>query len=112
MSIEDTGVDEEMFDITMEDRHHAFVANGIIVHNCNANVVKDAQIILHNRIKELGIDGWIMLTVHDEIVTAVREDQIEGMKRILEESMIEASKKVLTVVPTTVDVKSGPRWTK
>ncbi len=82
------------------------------IQSSNADVIKIAQVLLHKRIKEHNIDGNILLTVHDEILTVVRDDQVAEMRELLHSVMVEASERVLKTVPAEADVKDGQHWSK
>lgn len=51
-------------------------------HVCNAAMIKMAKAIVDN-----DIDGWICLTIHDEITCIIREDQTELAAKLLKDSM-------------------------
>lgn len=62
------------------------------IQGTNADAVKYALVYIHERLKKEGIDGAITHTVHDEIVTEVREDQAQDWSLIQSDEMVRAAK--------------------
>ena len=60
--------------------------------------------------KKEGVDGGIILTVHDEIVCEVREDQAEDFAPVLRDEMIRAGQLFLKKVPVASDPFVGDVW--
>jgi len=59
-----------------------FPIQSTAAHICNAALIKLSKLFKKNN-----IDGWIALTIHDEITCVVREDQAEFAAQLLQESM-------------------------
>ena len=80
------------------------------IQGTNADAVKYALVFLHERMKKEGIDGGLTHTVHDEIVSEVRDDQAEGWAKMQSEEMVRAAKLFITKVHISSDVFVGDVW--
>jgi DNA polymerase-1 len=108
-SIEVTDEYVDMYDVVNSDTGR-FMANGMVVHNCNADMTKIALIYLRNALR--GYDARTVNTVHDEIVVEVREDQAEEVKQIVEDAMVRAGEVILKVVPIVAEASVADYWSK
>jgi hypothetical protein len=108
-SIEVTGLRVEMYDV-VDSETGQFMANGMIVHNSNADMTKLALINLRSALKDW--DARVVNTVHDEIVVEVREDQAEEVKHIVEHAMVAAGQTILKVVPIVAEASVADYWSK
>jgi DNA polymerase I-like protein with 3'-5' exonuclease and polymerase domains len=59
-----------------------FPIQATAAHVCNAALIKLSKLFKKNQ-----IDGWIALTIHDEITCIVKEDQAQFAAELLQESM-------------------------
>lgn len=80
------------------------------IQGTNADAVKYALVFLHERMKKEGIEGGITHTVHDEIVSEIREDQAEKWAKIQAEEMVRAAELFIKRVPITSDSFVGDVW--
>ena len=110
-SIKECGI-VDTYDFVSGDAPHMYVANGFKVSNSNADVLKKAIINVSNNIKKEGYEAKTVLTVHDEVVVEVREDQAEGMAKILTKSMVDAWDYFFTDVPMESPAHVGDFWEK
>jgi len=55
-------------------------------------------------------DAYLILPLHDELLIECRKEDEAEVKKILEESMLEAGEELLSLVPVKVSIKSGKRW--
>ena len=69
------------------------------IQGTNADAIKYALVFLSDKIKEKNADASIILTVHDEIVCEVREDQAEDWAKIQSEEMVRAGELFIKKVP-------------
>ena len=69
------------------------------IQGTNADAIKYALVFLSDKIKEKNADASIILTVHDEIVCEVREDQAEDWAKIQSEEMVRAGRLFIKKVP-------------
>ena len=51
-------------------------------------------------------------TVHDELVFEVKDEYVETVKRIINDTMVEASQKYITSIPAPVEVSVNQVWSK
>lgn len=115
VAVEDTGVQVEMYDIEVGDCVHAFVCDGVIVHNSGADIIKIAMWLIHRHCKS---KGWLDLcrmiaTMHDELVFEMHESVIE---QAIEEIVPIMTSNPLILkqgwpVPLTTDTEIGHDWT-
>ena len=80
------------------------------IQGTNADALKYALVFISERMKKEGIDGGITHTVHDEIVTEVREDQAEEWAKIQSEEMVRAGKLFIKKVEVVSDPFVGDVW--
>ena len=69
------------------------------IQGTNADAIKYALVFLSDKIKEKNVDASIILTVHDEIVCEVREDQAEDWAKVQSEEMVRAGELFIKKVP-------------
>lgn len=80
------------------------------IQGTNADAMKFALVSLYERIKREKIDAYILLSVHDEIVTECAEDQADTFKDILSEEMVKAAEVFVKKVPIASDPFVGDVW--
>lgn len=77
------------------------------VQGTAAEIVKLGMIAVEKNLKQAGIDGHILLQIHDEILLEVKEEQAQKAAQIVKESL----EKVLQwSVPLTVQTLTGSNW--
>ncbi len=69
------------------------------IQGTNADAIKYALVFLTEKIKEKNFDASIVLTVHDEVVCEVRDDQAEEWALIQSNEMIRAGQLFIKKVP-------------
>ena len=72
-----------------------------------ADIMKIAMIGVYRRIKEEKLESRMILQVHDEILIETKEEELEQIKKILEEEMKGAAN---LKVALEIDVHSGSNW--
>lgn len=80
------------------------------IQGTNADAVKYALVFLQERIKKEHIDGSLMLTVHDEIVSEIRNDQAEYWAGVQAEEMCRAAALFLKKVPVLAEPSVSDVW--
>lgn len=76
-----------------------------------ADITKLAMVRIDKRLRAEGRDAFIVMTIHDEIVCEVAEDEAEAVLRIMVEEMVAAGDYVLQgQVPVEVDAKISTTW--
>lgn len=86
-------------DYTRKIGHIQRQAKNHPIQGTNADAIKYALVFLDEKIKEKGFDAKIILTVHDEIVCEVREDQADEWGEIQQNEMIRAGALFIKSVP-------------
>jgi len=107
VEVTDTWV--EMYDV-VNSSSGRFMANGLIVHNSNADMTKLALIGINEALQDY--EARIVNTVHDEIVVEAREDQAEVVCGIVEREMVKAGEQIISLVPIVADAKVADYWSK
>ncbi len=87
-------------------------AKNMPIQGANASVVKEAMILVVDRLECKGLDAKLLLTVHDEIICEVKNDQIAEATSIIEASIIDGFSKYFTKIPMTTTGVVGPTWLK
>lgn len=80
------------------------------IQGTNADAIKYALVFLNERLKKEKVDGNVILTVHDEIVSEVREDQAEDWAKIQSEEMVRAGELFIKKVPVISDPFVADVW--
>lgn len=72
-----------------------------------ADIIKIAMIRVNEKLHEGGFRSRLILQIHDELLIETHKDEIEEVKKILEEEMTHACE---LAVPLIADVKQGSSW--
>ncbi|MBR3349287.1 MAG: DNA polymerase I [Solobacterium sp.] len=72
-----------------------------------ADLIKLAMIDIDRMMKEAGVKSSMILQVHDELIFNVPEDEIEQMKQLINEGMVNAMK---LKVPLSAECAIGKTW--
>ena len=72
-----------------------------------ADIMKIAMIRVFNRLEEEKLKSRMLLQVHDELLIEVPEDEVEQVRRILEDEMKGAASLKVTL---EVDIHQGTDW--
>ncbi len=80
------------------------------IQGTNADAIKYALVFAHDRLKKDKIEGNIILTVHDEIVCEVREDQAKDFAPVLAGEMVKAGELFLKKVPVVSQPVVSDVW--
>lgn len=80
------------------------------IQGTNADAVKYALVFLHDRFKKDGVEGGLTHTVHDEIVSEVRNDQAEYWSKVQSEEMVRAAKLFISKVPVVSEPFVADVW--
>lgn len=103
----------EMYDVVNTDSGK-FMANGLIVHNSGGDLTSFASVVVAKRLKEAGLTGRMVLTVHDELVLEVKESEMEVTEKIVREVMTrpfgERTNSVMGGIPLEIGVDIEPHW--
>jgi len=78
----------------------------------NADTIKQAMIYLTDRLESSGYDAKLILTVHDELVVETRNDHVEAVKPIVEQSLIDGFGRYFSVIPMETEGLVGDCWLK
>jgi DNA polymerase-1 len=83
------------------------VAINTPVQGSAADMIKMAMIAVDRRLKKSGLDGRMLLQVHDELIFTTPAEQAEQLKQLVVEEMEGAME---LKVPVKVDVAIGANW--
>ncbi len=78
-----------------------------VIQGSAADLIKQAMINVHAKLKEAGHPARMLLQIHDELVFEAPEDQVESLVALAKHEMENA---IPVSVPIVVDVKSGDNW--
>jgi DNA polymerase I-like protein with 3'-5' exonuclease and polymerase domains len=81
-----------------------------LLQGAGAIVMKQALVILSNKIKKDKIDAHFVVNVHDEFQLEVRRDQVEIVGKLAVESIADAGVLLELNCPLTGDYKIGSSW--
>lgn len=80
------------------------------IQGSNADTIKQAMIYVVERIKDY--DAKLLLTVHDELIVEVREDQAEEVAPIISQCLIDGFAEFFHTVKMEADALIGDCWLK
>ena len=83
------------------------VAMNSPIQGTAADIIKIAMIRVWKKLRQAGFSSRLILQVHDELVIETRQEEVEQVRRILEESMKQAAQ---LAVPLEVDLHTGENW--
>lgn len=83
------------------------VAMNSPIQGTAADIIKIAMIRVWKELRRAALNSRLILQVHDELVIETRQEEIEQVKQILEESMKQAAQ---LAVPLEVDLHTGENW--
>lgn len=115
VSSDPAGTKVEMYDIEVQTEEHAFVSDGVIVHNSGADVIKIAMSLVYRECKRRGwLEKCLMVaSMHDELIFEIDADILEEALPLIVNTM--ASNNIILgrnwIIPLTCDVEIGPDWT-
>lgn len=72
-----------------------------------ADIIKQAMIIMADRLEEEGLQARLLLQVHDELIFEAPKDEVEKLEKLVPEVMEHA---IELSVPLKVDYSYGPTW--
>lgn len=72
-----------------------------------ADIIKIAMNRVHQRLTEGGYESSLILQVHDELLIETKEDEVEAVKAILREEMMNAAQ---LRVQLEIDMHAGTSW--
>ena len=72
-----------------------------------ADIIKLAMINIYKKLEEMNCKSKMLLQVHDELVFDIHNDELEDMKKLIQEEMQNAYK---MSVPLDVEVGTGQNW--
>jgi DNA polymerase I-like protein with 3'-5' exonuclease and polymerase domains len=73
---------------------------------------KGALCELDRKFQELGLDAHLVLTVHDEILVEVKDDEVEEVQGIIEDCLKNAFKEIIPEMPFELDMRIADSWGK
>ena len=80
------------------------------IQGANSDTIKEAMCLLYDRLG--GYDAKILLTVHDEIVTEVVDEQKYEVSVIVEQAIKDGFAKYFSLIPMETDAVIGKCWLK
>ncbi|MBR1599014.1 MAG: DNA polymerase I [Lachnospiraceae bacterium] len=83
------------------------VAMNSPIQGTAADIIKIAMIRVYDRLKKEGLNSQLILQIHDELLIEAREDEVERVKQILVEEMMQAAD---LKVPLSVSASVGDTW--
>lgn len=83
------------------------VALNTPIQGTAADIMKLAMVRVYKRLKSEGLKAKLLLQVHDELIVEAPDDEIESVKKLLDEEM----EGVISLsVPIPADAHSGKNW--
>lgn len=83
------------------------VAMNSPIQGTAADIIKIAMIRVYERLKRENCRSTLILQIHDELLIETHKEEVELVKQILVEEMMDAAR---LTVPLCVGVSSGPNW--
>ena len=83
------------------------VALNMPIQGTAADIIKLAMVNVDRRLRSEGLEAWLILQVHDELIVECPESEAELVSELLKYEMEHAAQ---LAVPLTGDVKTGKSW--
>lgn len=83
------------------------IAMNAPIQGTAADIIKLAMIRVYDALKKGGYKSKLLLQIHDELLVETYPDEIEDVKKIIEDGMKNAVK---LSVPLEIDMKQGNNW--
>lgn len=83
------------------------VAMNSPIQGTAADIIKIAMVRVNMKLKELGLKSQLILQIHDELLIETAEDEIDTVKKLLVDEMMNAAD---MSVPLEVGVATGVNW--
>jgi len=80
------------------------------IQGSNADTIKEAMILLVERLKPY--DAKLILTVHDEVVVEVADEQKREVAPVVAQSLVDGFGRYFSLIPMETDTLIGPCWLK
>jgi intein/homing endonuclease len=111
ISLQEFG-EENTYDLSCISDPHFFVANGVLVHNSNADTIKQAMVYAVERLEPY--DARLLSVVHDEVIVEVKNGQVEEVKPVVEKAVIDGFAEFFdpNVVEMKADADVADHWVK
>ena len=77
------------------------------IQGSSADMIKIAMVNIQREMERLGLQSKMMLQVHDELVFDARLDELETLKAMVNEKMVNA---MPLSVPVVVEINTGSNW--
>ena len=71
---------------------------------------KTALCELDRKFRELGLNAHLILTVHDEILVEVKEDDVEEVQAVIDECLRYGFKELAPNMPFELDMRISDSW--
>jgi DNA polymerase-1 len=78
-----------------------------VIQGSAADLIKQAMIATHRRLRRERLPARMLLQIHDELIFEVSPDKVDALAALVREEMAGAYP---LLVPLKVDVKVGPNW--
>jgi len=78
-----------------------------VVQGSAADLIKQAMIVIHRRLRRENYLARMLLQIHDELIFEVPRNELDDLAQLVIEEMTRAA---TLAVPLEVDLKSGPNW--
>ena len=108
-SVEITDQWVDMYDV-VDSETGQFMANGLIVHNSSADILKRALRLLHDDLRDTSAN--IVNIIHDEIVVEADAGQAHEVAQKVERAMCAAGEEYIKRVPVKVETEVADEWVK
>ena len=77
------------------------------IQGSSADMIKVAMINVFNQMRKQNLRSKMILQVHDELVFDAHRDEVEQLKAIVKDKMLNA---ITLDVPLVVDMNTGENW--
>ncbi|MCF0137357.1 MAG: DNA polymerase I [Oscillospiraceae bacterium] len=83
------------------------VALNMPIQGTAADIIKLAMVNVYRRLKKEKLRSRLILQVHDELICECPDDEVEAVKKLLDEEMENVT---VLAVPLTAEAKAGHSW--
>jgi len=83
-----------------------------IIQGANADTIKESMIRVVDRLEERQMEAKLLLTVHDEVVVEAPQHEVEEVRQLVSQCLIDGFGRYFDLIPMETDALVGPCWLK
>jgi len=99
---------EKVYDLICDGDPHYYIANGVVLHNSNADTIKQAMVYIVDRIDK----AKLLSTVHDEVIVEAKKEDVEEVAYEVSKALCDGFAEFVPEVQMKADAIIKDYWSK